>query len=438
MEILIKDCCVVPMTGRGEGDGWFRGCVGISGNRIAMAQPGTECAGEFLASHPGARVIDGRGKVLMPGLINAHCHAPMTLMRGYADDIPLMRWLNDYIWPFEARLDRSDVELGARLGIAEMLLGGVTTFVDMYWYEASVARAVADTGIRAVVCPSFVDGNFARFEEDVRELSGWLRDCGRLTMMVAPHAPYSCSKEHLLRGGEIAREHGCGINIHIAETTDEQTEIERRTGVSPVRYIDSLGLIDGRTLAVHGVWLSDDDIEILRRRGATVVHNPQSNMKISSGAAPVAKLLERGVNVALGTDGPCSNNDLDMWEEMRSAAFLQKLSCGNPCVLPAFEVLRMATVNGARAIGLGDRLGRIEEGMLADVLLVDMRKPHLSPCNDVIANLVYCAKSSDVDCVVVDGRIVVENGRLCGTDVAALCEAVARRTGEIKARCADR
>lgn len=369
----------------------------------------------------------------MPGLINTHCHVAMALMRGYADDIPLMEWLNDYIWPYEALINRDDVQLGAELGIVEMLRGGVTTFVDMYWYEEAVADAAEKLGIRAVLAPCFVDDRMAAFEEDLPATVAKAAKCDRLSVMIAPHAPYSCSEENMRRAAVLSEEYGLPITIHLAETHDEERQIRERFGCSPVELIDSYGLLKEGTIAAHCVHLSDSDRRTLLERGVSVAHNPQSNMKISSGISPVATLLDEGVNVTIATDGPCSNNDLDMWEEMRSASFLQKLSAGDPCVISAYELLRMATVGGAKAIGRGDELGQIKEGMLADLIVLDMERPHLYPCYDVVANLAYAAKASDVNMVVVNGEVVVDGGDVLGVDEMDLCRRVEKRAKELDA-----
>ena len=398
----------------------FAGAVGIEGNRIRLVTEDAAAAEAFRAAHPDARVFDCRGKLLMPGLVNTHCHAAMTLQRSYADDIPLMEWLNDYIWPFEARQTADDAALGMTLGIVEMLLGGVTSFVDMYYHEDRCVDVVRQLGIRAMLGCNYFDSNIEEalpvVERALRRAAG----CDRVRIAVAPHAPYTVSPDNLLRGKELCDRCGLHLTTHIAETRDEARFVRERYGRTPVAHLDALGLLTERTIGAHCIHLSDEDIEILRERGVYVSHNPQSNMKIASGVAPVAKLLGCGVPVTVATDGPCSNNDLDMWDEMRTAAFLQKSATGDPCMLPAYEVLEMATVNGAAALGHAGELGVIAEGVLADVIVVDLQKPHLQPVHDVVSNLVYCGKASDVETVVVDGRVVVEERRIAGVDLPQL------------------
>ncbi len=417
--ILITGCVIVPMDD-GTPD-YFDGSVGITGNRITMVTAERSRVNEFRARHGSdLETIDGHGKVVMPGLINTHCHAPMTLMRGYADDIPLMRWLHDKVWPFESRITRDDVKLGARLGIAEMLLGGTTSFVDMYWMEEAVAEAVVESGIRAVLATTVIDSNFDAFAADLEQivaLSLSPASEGRIEAMAAPHAPYSCSEETIRKTIALCDKYGVGILTHVSETRDEMEIIASRTGKTPVELLDGLGFFDRRSIAVHGVYLTDGDIAVLQQKGVSLSHNPESNMKLASGIAPVAKAMAAGVNVALGTDGTCSNNDLDMWGEMRSASLLQKVATGDPCVVPAREMLRMATVNGARAIGRESDLGRIREGMLADIIVIDIEKPHHYPRHDIVANLAYCGKASDVDTVIVNGRIVARHGKTTGQNI---------------------
>ncbi len=424
MSILIDNCTIVPMDG---GEKYFRGAVGITGDSITMVSPQSDGDDHLRRkelfvreSGPGLRVIDGSGKAVMPGLINTHGHAAMTLMRGFADDIPLFRWLNDYVWPFEQGLTPEAVELGTRLAIAEMLLGGTTTYADMYWMQASAARAVEESGVRAMLCPTFIDANFATFEADLEKVAAMRRPGGLIGVMIAPHAPYTCSEEYLRRAIELSRRYDAGLTIHVSETRDEVAAIRERYGKTSVEMLRDAGLFSRPVLAVHTVHVTDGDIDIMKQYGVSASHNPQSNMKIASGTAPVVRMLEKGLNVAIGTDGACSNNDLDMWDEMRSASFLQKLAASDPTVLPAYKILEMATVNGAKALGLENVTGTVTEGKKADVILIDLTKPHMVPLWDLIGNLVYCAKSSDVETVIVNGRITVEDKECKTLDVNAI------------------
>lgn len=434
MATLFSNATVLPMTSSAEGPHTFTGSVGVAGDRIALVSPDESAAAEFRAAHPGLREIDCRGRLVMPGLVNTHCHAAMTLQRSRADDLPLMRWLHEFIWPFEACQTPDDVALGMELGIVEMLLGGVTSFVDMYYFQHRCVGVVERLGIRAVLGCNYFDSNIdevlPRIGEAVRLAAG----SDRVRIAVAPHSPYTVSPENLVRGRELAERHGLLLMTHVAETQDEVRIVREKYGKTSVEHLDGLGLLGPKTIGAHCIHVTDSDIETLAARGVAVSHNPQSNMKISSGVAPVERMRAAGALVTVGTDGTCSNNDLDMFEEVRTAAFLQKSATGDPVALPAWEALRLATANGARAMGYAEgELGVVREGALADLIVVDLQKPHLQPVNDVVSNLVYCGKASDVDTVVVDGRIVVENRCVAGVDLPALYAGVAAAVARIKA-----
>ena len=430
MALLFSNAAVLPMATAEPRT--FTGWVGVAGNRIALVTESATEAAAFRAAHPEVRAFDCRGKLVMPGLVNTHCHAAMTLQRSYADDIPLMTWLHERIWPFEARQTAEDVVVGLTLGVAEMLLGGVTSFVDMYYHEDRCVEAVARLGIRAVLGCNYFDTNIDEVLPQVEAAVERAAGCDRVRIAVAPHAPYTVSPENLVRGKELADRLGLLLTTHIAETQDEVRIVRERYECTPVEHLDGLGLLDARTIGAHCVHLTDGDIETLARRGVTVSHNPQSNMKISSGVAPIERLRAAGARVAIGTDGTCSNNDLDLFEELRTAAFLQKSATGDPLALPAYEALRMATVYGARAMGRAEgELGVLRVGALADLIVIDLRKPHLQPIHNVVSNLVYCGKAADVETVVVDGRVVVDDRRIAGLDLEALYEAAARSVARI-------
>lgn len=422
------------MTAESDGPLAFTGSVGIEGNRIRLVTDNEILAEAFRVAHHDLQEIDARGMLLMPGLINTHCHVAMTLQRSYADDITLMSWLNDYIWPFEAKQTPDEIRLGAELGIAEMLLGGVTSFVDMYWQEAFVAEAVRKTGARALLGVSYLDANMEEFRRDLEATMQKAATCSRIRVAVAPHAGYSCSEENLREGIELARRHGLFLTTHIAETQDESRIISERYGKSPVRLFDDLGALSERTIAAHCVHVDGEDILTLRDRGVTVAHNPQSNMKISSGIAPLERMRRAGVHCTVATDGCCSNNDLDLWEELRTATFLQKCATGDPCAAPAYEMLKMVTVEAARGIGCEGELGVVSEGAIADLILLDLRKPHLCPVHNLVSNLVYCAKASDVDTVIVDGEVVVSRRRVVGIDLDGVMDQVQHHALDIARR----
>ncbi len=359
------------------------------------------------------RIIEGNDQVLMPGLINTHTHAAMTLLRGYADDLPLMEWLETKVWPFEARLTGDDIYWGTMLAIAEMIRSGTTCFSDMYFAMDRVARAVEQSGMRAVLCRGMIGigpENEAAIS-DSRELVGiWHRQAGeRINFMLGPHAPYTCPPDYINRVIKLADELGVGIHIHLAETLDEVKTIHQQYGKSPTAYLKDCGVFERQVLAAHCVHMSAEDIAVLAEYKVGVAHNPESNMKLASGVAPVADMLAAGIAVGIGTDGASSNNNLDLLQEMRSGSFLQKLHTMNPTVLPAYQCLQMATTNGARALGLDKETGYLAAGMKADMITLDLNAPHMQPCYDISANLVYAAQASDVNTVIIDGQIVMEN-----------------------------
>ena len=323
MAILFSNATVLPMTAAGNAPRTFAGWVGVDGNRIALVTESETAAAGFRAAHPGLREFDCRGKLVMPGLVNTHCHAAMTLQRSLADDIALMEWLHDYIWPFEARQTADDVALGMTLGVVEMLLGGVTSFVDMYYFENRCVETVERLGIRAMLGCNYFDSNVDEVMPQVEEAVRLAAGCDRVQIALAPHSPYTVSPENLLRGKRLADKYGLHLMIHISETQDEVRIVREKYGKTSVEHLDGLGLLGPKTIGAHCIHVTDSDIETLAARGVAVSHNPQSNMKISSGVAPVERMRAAGALVTVGTDGTCSNNDLDMFEEVRTAAFLQ-------------------------------------------------------------------------------------------------------------------
>ena len=411
------------MTATDGSNAYFKGYVGIENERIGFVSADSLQAEEFMAKYSGdCTQIDATGKIVMPGLINTHTHVAMALLRGISDDVPLMEWLEQHIWPIEGKMGYKEVYDGARLGMLEMMMGGTTTLVDMYPYEEAVAEAAQDAGIRAVVCPCPMDFRMEHFENDWRAVKKRFSDSRLVTMMMGPHAIYTLSDNNLQRSISLSGELGVGSHVHLAETKTEQDNCMVQHGMSPTEYLEKEGLFSTRTLAAHCVVMSDHDIEILARHKVSVAHNPQSNMKLASGIAPVKKMMDAGVNVAIGTDGASSNNDLDMWEEMRTASLLQKVATMDPCSIPAYTALQMATVNGAKAIGREGELGILAPGALADILLVNLEKPHLYPHTNLVSELVYSAHSEDVDTVIINGRIVVENRRCLTMNAQEVCQ----------------
>ena len=383
-------------------------------------------------------VIDAKGSVVMPGLANTHTHAAMTLFRGYADDLQLAEWLEKHIWPAEAQLKAEDVYKGSLLACLEMIRSGTTSFADMYFFMDETAKAVEASGLRASLSHGLIElWNEEKGEADLKEGKRFVRAWqgaagGRIKTMYGPHAPNTCSEEFLAKVKEEARRDGAGIHIHVLETEAELNAMKERYGKCSVHLLEDLGFLGPDVLAAHCVWLSDGDIEILRKRGVNVSHNPISNMKLASGIAPVCKMLEKGMNVTLGTDGCASNNNLDLFEEMKTAALLHKVSTGNPTALPARQVLEMATVNGAKA--LGTETGMLKVGKKADVIIVDMKKPHLTPCFDIPSHLVYSAKGCDVRTTIVDGKVLMDNYRVLALDEEKVMEDARKAAEELVAR----
>ncbi|WP_456431790.1 amidohydrolase family protein [Thermosulfuriphilus sp.] len=431
-ELLIKARVILPAW---DVPAIFDGAVLVRGPKIIAVGP----AREILASHPLARVKDLGASLLFPGLINAHTHAAMTIFRGMADDLPLMRWLEGYIFPAERHLNPRWVYWGTKLAIWEMLASGVTTFADMYIFSKEVIKAADSAGVRAVVGEGLFDfpsPGYGPLEAGLRLTEDLLlayRDHPRIKVMVCPHALYTCSPETLKKAYHLAEKHGASFNIHLAETNDEVSLIKERYGLSPAKHLASLGLVSEALVAVHGVKLTSEEIVLLAEAQASLVHCPESNLKLASGVAPVLEMLSLKLNVALGTDGPASNNDLDLLGEMRSAALLQKGLKEQATVLPAREAFRMATEAGARALRL-QGLGRLEPGFLADMAALDLSRPHLTPLYDPLSLLVYSARGGDVSWVMVNGEVVFDRGVPVMFDGAETRAEVALICQEIKAK----
>ncbi|MGH9674833.1 MAG: amidohydrolase family protein [Bryobacteraceae bacterium] len=396
------------------------GAVAVAGDRILAAGP----RAEIEARHKARQRIDRPNAILLPGLINTHTHAPMSLLRGVADDLRLQEWLEKYIFPAEAKnVSAEFCRWGTRLACLEMMLGGVTTYADMYYFEDVIAEATKEAGLRGVLGQTIIGFPVADAKtpaDSLKFTEGFLRRFAGDALIVAaiaPHALYTNSDQTLKAAREIANRYKAPLLIHLSETRRENDDIQAKRGMSPTRVLDSLGVLNGRTLAAHGVWLDDTDIQILKKRGAGVAHCPSSNMKLSSGAAPVVRMLAAGLAVGLGTDGPAgSNNDFNLFEEMDLAAKLQKLVTGDPQALPARQALEMATILGARALGMEKEIGSIEAGKRADMITVRLDQPHAAPLFEVVSQLVYALKASDVGDVMVNGRWVVRDRRALTLD----------------------
>lgn len=359
-------------------------------------------------------VIDGKNKLVMPGLVNAHTHVAMTLFRGLADDLAVMDWLKNHIWPMEQKLKAGDVYNGAMLGCLEMIKSGTTAFGDMYLFEDAVAKAVKNVGMRALVSSVIIDAlpevaGLNLVEKTIGEVKKL--KCSRVSSWLGPHSVYACSKETLQKVKEISKRESIRSNIHVSESLPETEEIKSKHSKTPVMLLQDYEFLDSSVTANHCVHLTENDIKILKNYDVKVVHCPTSNMKLASGISPVQDLLDEQICVALGTDGAASNNSLDMFQEMKFAALLHKVNKLDPTVVPAEKVLEFATANAANALGLTD-VGAIEIGKKADLIIIDLKKSHLTPLlsdHSLISYLVYSATGSDVDTTIVDGKILMEN-----------------------------
>lgn len=405
-KILIKNGLVLPMVS--ETPALEKCDILTEGGIIAQIGPG-------LTEEGADRVVDAGGRVVMPGLINCHSHAAMALLRGYSDDLRLMDWLSKKIWPAEARIRGEEIYWGTMLATAEMIRSGTTTFADMYAFMEDVAAAVRDSGMRASLCQglAFRDERSwsKRIKYTYRLFENWHgRADGRISAMVGPHAPYTVPPDRMKEVMELAAGLNAAVHTHLAETSEEVDQIREMYGKSPTRYLADLGLFDAcRVLLAHAVHLTGEDISLLRGIKGGISHNPVSNMKLGCGVAPVVDLRGAGVAVGLGTDGAGSSSTLDMFQQIKTAAWLQKNHLGDPAAITAYDVLRMATVEGSRALGLGKETGTLEEGKKADIIIIDIEKPHLYPHNDLWSLLAYSATGADVDTTIINGQIVMEN-----------------------------
>ncbi len=390
-------------------------CVGIAGELIDYVGAYTEdMEGKY------ERVIDCRGKIVMPGLFNTHGHAAMTLFRNYADDMSLMDWLFKKVCPLEDNLDGEGVYWGTQLATLEMIKSGTVGFTDMYFFMDSAARAVEESGMKALLSrglqgaePSRTD---VRLLENLDLYDKYHNACGgRIRVGLGPHSVYTASFDYLKCIAEVARERNIAVQVHASENDSELQGCMDKYGMSPVKLLDKAGLLNPSAIAAHCVRVDEEDMDILKTRGVNVAHNPSSNMKLASGIAPVQRMVDKGINVSLGTDGAASNNCLDMFKEMREASYLQKVATLDPTALPVDTVLRMATVNGARAMGFNNS-GAIKEGAAADVIIINADKEYYYPRHNLKAALVYSCNSTDVETSIIGGKIVMENRKVLALD----------------------
>ena len=400
-----------------------RGAVAIAGGRILVVDTTDAVTRGFSAKE----TIDAEGQIVLPGLINTHGHAPMVLYRGLADDLALMEWLEKYIFPAEAQtVSPSFVRAGTRLAALEMIQSGTTTYADMYYFEEEIGRVTREAGLRGVLGQTIIrfpvadaktpQEGLARTEAFLKEFAG----DELITPAIAPHAMYTLDRATLLTARSMADRYTAPVLIHLAETADEAKTSQKTHGMSPTRYLESIGFWGPRTLAAHAVWLDEADIRILASRSVAVSHNPESNMKLASGTAKVPAMRHAGIPVGLGTDGAASNNDLDMFEAMRQAAFLHKLTTGDPRALPASVALAMATIEGAKALRMDDRLGSLEPGKRADLIVVSTKGARQTPLYDPVSHLVYVARGDDVQTTIVNGRVLMRDRQVLTLDEAAV------------------
>jgi len=395
------------------------GAIAIEGSDI-VAVDGTDA---IQRRFRGTDTIDATEQVVLPGLVNTHTHAPMVLFRGLADDLALMEWLTKYIFPAEARTVSPEfVRAGTRLAALEMIQSGTTTYADMYYFEEEIAKDTRAAGLRGVLGQTIIQFPVADARTPAEGLTraeafiNAFKGDALITPAVAPHAAYTLDGTTLMAARDLARRHGVPTLIHLAETQDEVRTIQERFMTSPVGYLDRLGFLGPGVLAAHGVWVSDADIAVLRERGVGVAHNPESNMKLASGTAPVPRYLDAGVALGLGTDGAASNNDLDMFEAMRVASFLQKVHTGDPRVVGAPVALEMATMGGARALGMASQIGSLEPGKRADVIVVAMTAARQTPMYDPVSHLVYTTRGDDVRTTIVNGRVLMRDRKVLTLD----------------------
>jgi 5-methylthioadenosine/S-adenosylhomocysteine deaminase len=423
VDLLIQDAHVLHTTSRGEVHVSHGYDIAIEGNRIAAVQPtgaiGASCA---------RQVVNARGMVAMPGLINTHSHVLMVIFRGLAEDVSLATWFNDYMWPLESNLQTEDVYWGMLLGLAEMIEAGVTCVADHYFFMDQAASAVEEAGTRAALgWAVFGNQGETMLERTARFVKRWQGAAGgRITTWMAPHAPYTCDPDFLRRAAQHARELGVGIHTHVAETAAQTQASLQRWGMTPIRVLEETGILARPTILAHAVGVTPDDIHLLADRPTGVAHAPKTYLKLAMGTAPVVALRQAGVPVGLATDGAVSNNTLDVWESMRLMAMTQKQAHISPDILPLAEVLTIATRESAQVVGLADHIGAIEPGYLADVILVDMSGTHVQPLHSITASLVYATRASDVQTVIVDGRIIMRDRQLLTLNKAHIIEQVSR------------
>lgn len=392
------------------------GAVAIKGDKIVAVGKRSEIVRKYRAK----QTINAAGKAVVPGLINTHTHVPMALFRGIADDMDLQEWLTKFIFPAEAKnVNEAFVRAGTRLGLAEMIKGGTTTYCDMYYFEDAIADETKRAGMRGVLGETILDfpaPDNKTWEDGIsyteRFIRKWQND-PLIVPAIAPHAPYTVSQEHLLQARDVANKLNAPLVIHLAEANTETEFIQQKhQGQRPIEFVEKIGFFTNKTIAAHVIQANDAELDLLKKHNVGIAHNPQSNMKLAAGTAPVPSMLRKNLNVGLGTDGAASNNDLSMWEEMDTAAKLHKLTSGDPKMLSAEQAFSMATIGGARALHIGDITGSIEAGKRADIAIVDLDSLHQTPMFNIYSHLVYATKADDVRSVIINGQVVMLDRRL--------------------------
>ncbi|MBI5582461.1 MAG: amidohydrolase [Deltaproteobacteria bacterium] len=436
LDYLIHDGLLLPLSP--DFPEAIRGSLGIQGEKIVFIQP----QGSKTLLPPARKIIDAQGLLVMPGLINTHTHGAMTLFRGLADDLPLQTWLEEFIFPAEKRFVTPEtVYWGTLLACAEMIMSGTTTFADGYFYMDEAVKAVDRSGMRSLICQGVLDFPVPGVADPSRNVAvagrfveTWKDFSPLIQTGIFCHSPYTCSPQTLQRVKSICRKQQVPFFIHGAETREEVSLIRSRYGKTPVRHLNDLDLLDEKSVIVHAVQVDSEEIDWLSRKRSAVAHCPESNMKLAAGIAPVKEMLEKGLRVGLGTDGCASNNDLDLLKEMDMAAKLEKVHYLDPTVMNDRTVLRMATTEGAKVLGLGNRVGSLEAGKQADLIFLDLAKPHLIPCYDPFSIIVYSAQGSDVHSVMIAGRMIMENRRILTFDLEEVLERVNRIAQRIVSR----
>jgi 5-methylthioadenosine/S-adenosylhomocysteine deaminase len=432
-DILIHNCTILPMNRR---DTIIRnGLIATKKDKIIYV--GRETKAPKIKAET---TINGKDKVATPGLINCHTHLPMTLFRGIAEDQPLTTWLTQTIWPLEAKLTSNDIYQGALLGCLENIKNGTTTFADMYFHEERIAKAVEKAGLRAVLAQGIIEAEDRQKGEQMlkesvefaQKYNGYAD--GRVTTQLGPHAVYTCSPQLLAQTREEASKLNIGIHIHIAESKQMAKLVKKRHGLTEIELLENINFLKSNVLAAHCIHLTEKEMQIMAEHNVKVSYNPTANMKIASGTPKIKTLTDLGITVGIGTDGPASNNNLDMFKEMKTAALLQKIRYMDPTVLPAQQVVEMATMDGAKALGLEKTVGSLEVGKKADIILIDFRKPHLTPLHDPYANIVYSARGSDVDTVIVDGKILMEERKVKTLDELEVMQKAQRTASDLLTR----